>query len=201
MTFWLVNCPWFGGSRGKARGHVGRIGRTLQVARHSLERIEDIVYLRVRSTIYRSPLVLSWIRPMARMHRDVKLLFWWHVDYPYLSMDLWDWCLILDTKLGFSPIIYKHFHYIFWFPHDFLMILPSFPRFIPFHHVCPQDLAEQERQFHTVTEIVRKHRETAKNKSLGPLEKTKSLLTMEICWWLINYGNLNIIEANGFVWK
>ena len=57
------------------------------------------------------------------------------------------------------------------------MILPSFPRFISFHHVRPQDLAEQERQFHAVTEIVRKHRETAKNKSLGPLEKTKSLLT------------------------
>mmetsp|Transcript_35063 Transcript_35063/g.56125 ORF Transcript_35063/g.56125 Transcript_35063/m.56125 type:complete len:158 (+) Transcript_35063:43-516(+) len=30
----------------------------------------------------------------------------------------------------------------------------------------PEDLAEQERQFHTVTEIVRKHRETAKNKNV-----------------------------------
>eukprot|EP00438_Fugacium_kawagutii_P019529 Skav235662 [mRNA] locus=scaffold358:900809:903579:+ [translate_table: standard] len=32
-----------------------------------------------------------------------------------------------------------------------------------------EDVAEQERQFHTVTEIVRKHRETAKNKLLGAL--------------------------------
>ena len=108
------------GSRGKARGHVGKIGRTLQVARHSLERIEDIVYLRVRSTIYRSPLVLSWIRPMARMHRDVKLLFWWHVDYGPLGLVSHFGHKIrlfpdhLQTFSGF-PMIFL------WFSHHFLV--------------------------------------------------------------------------------
>ena len=36
--------------------------------------------------------------------------------------------------------------------------------------VAPQELAEEERQFHTVTDIVTKHREGATNKSLGTVE-------------------------------
>ncbi|CAJ1357968.1 unnamed protein product [Effrenium voratum] len=36
----------------------------------------------------------------------------------------------------------------------------------PVLEVSPEELAEQERQFHTVTEIVQKHRETAKNKNV-----------------------------------
>ena len=35
---------------------------------------------------------------------------------------------------------------------------------------CPQELAEEERQFHTVTDIVTKHRESATNKSPGTVE-------------------------------
>lgn len=45
-----------------------------------------------------------------------------------------------------------------------------------FHVLVGEDIADQERQFHTVTEIVRKHRETAKNKMLGkdPMVDVKS---------------------------
>ena len=83
-----------------------------------------------------------------------------------------DECPILDIS-WVSSILFPSFQRCCGIPRDFPMIFPLYPWFPSRKSTkTHQDLAEQVRQFHTVTEIVRKHRETAKNKSLGPaLEK------------------------------